>query len=194
MDGDTLRARLRERLDATGKKPIPMAVRIGKGRDYLSDILNGKKDSIASDLLTPLAIELQCDERYLFDASFEQPGRPRRLLSEQDRKHFSTAAAKGVFALAWRKFKNIEIRDVADETGLTPGTVSDIEQGLLEPDAEQLAALAKAFETNPGLLRTNPFDNSDRVARLVSITESLDPGDQSALIDMAEALERRRAG
>lgn len=195
MDGDTLRERLRERLLATGKKPIPLAGQIGKGRDYLTDILNGKKHSLSSDVLTPLAIALECDERYFTDEDFKVPGQSRRRLTEDEAQRFKSAAERyGVFALAWRAYKNLEIQDVASESGLTAGTVSDIEQGLLEPDAQQLAALARTFSTNAGLLRTNPFETNERVAQLVSITDGLDPTDIQTLVDMAETLERRRAG
>lgn len=194
MDGDTLRERLRERLTATGKKPIPLAAEIGKGRDYLSDILNGKKHTLSSDVLTPLAVALQCDERYFTDEEFRSPGRSRRRLTEDEAQRFAAAAERNnVFAWAWRSYKNLSLQDVAAESGLTAGTVSDIEQGLLEPDAGQLAALARAFSTNPGLLRTSPFQTNERIAQLVSITDTLDPTDLQTLVDMAETLERRRA-
>ena len=194
MDGDTLRERLRERLAATGKKPIPLATEIGKGRDYLSDILNGKKHTLSSDVLTPLAIALQCDERYFTDDEFKSPGRSRRRLTEEEAQRFSAAAARhNVFSWAWRDYRNLSLQDVAADSGLTAGTVSDIEQGLLAPSPGQLEGLARAFSTNPGLLRTNPFLTNERVAELVTISDGLDPADVQTLIDMAATLERRRA-
>lgn len=194
MDGDTLRERLRERLAATGKKPIPLATEIGKGRDYLSDILNGKKHTLSSDVLTPLAIALQCDERYFTDEGFKSPGRSRRRLTEDEAHRFSAAAERhNAFAWAWRIYRNLSLQDVAADSGLTAGTISDIEQGLLQPTTDQLNALARAFSTNAGLLKTNPFETNERVAQLISITEALDPTDLQTLVDMAESLERRKA-
>lgn len=195
MDGDTLRARLRERLDATGKKPIPLARELGKGRDYLTDILNGKKDSLSSDTLTALAIALECDERYFTDDAFSTPGRARRAATEEDLARYEDASrAHGWFTLAWREYRRQTLAEVAEGSGLTPGTVSDVENGLREPTPEQLAALARALSTNPGSLSTNPFLTNERVARLVSLTEGLDPDDQLTLLDMAASFERRRVG
>lgn len=195
MDGDLLRKRLQERLDATGKKAIPLARAIGRGRDYLSDILNGKKDTLSSDTLTPLARELECDERYFTDELFTKPGRPRRPATpEQLAEHLRSAQASGVFLKAWRQFRNLAEQDIADETRLSLGTIYDIESGNVRPDPEQVSVLAKAVNSTPGALQTqNPFETDKRVARLASITETLDQRDQDALLDMAEAFLRRQA-
>jgi len=195
MDGDTLRERLRERLAATGKKPIPLAIEIGKGRDYLSDILNGKKHTLSSDVLTPLAVALQCDERYFTDEGFRSPGRSRRRLTEEETRRFDAAAERhNAYTWAWRIYRNLSLQEVAADSGLTAGTISDIEQGLLKPTTEQSGALARAFSTNVGLLKTNPFETNERVAQLLTITEALDPTDLQTLVDMAETLERRKVG
>lgn len=190
----SLKDRIRARLDATGKAPIPLARELGRGRDFISDILNGRKDTLPSDALTALAIALDCDERYFTDPSFTHPGKPRRQVSGDQLARYDSAARDGTFTWAWRDYRRLSIDDVAQESGLTPGTVSDIEQGLLMPTAAQLASLAAAFGTSPGMLQSNPFRTEERVARLVSITEDLDPADQATLVDMAEALQRRRAG
>ncbi len=194
MDKETLAARVRERADAVGIKPVALARAINKGRDYVLDLLNGRKATIPNDILTPLAIALECDERYFTDSSFDQPGRSRRRLSDEESARFKAAAKHGVYSAAWRSYKNLSLQDVAADSGLTAGTISDIEQGLLQPTADQLNALARAFSTNVGLLRTNPFETNERVAQLISITEALDPTDLQTLVDMAETLERRKAG
>ena len=188
-----LKDRLAERLDATGKKPTPLALSLGRARDFLTDILNGRKVTLPSDVITPLAIALDCDERYFTDVSFASPG-GRRRIDPARMAEYAEAARSGIFSWAWRDFRRLSLQDVAADSRLTPGTVSDIEQGLLYPDEDQITALAKAFEINPGMLRTNPFETGARIARLVSITEDLDPRDQTALIDMAEVLRRSRAG
>lgn len=194
MDKETLAARISERADAVGIKPVALARAINKGRDYVLDLLNGRKATIPNDILTPLAIALECDERYFTDSSFDRPGRSRRRISEEELARLEAAAKHGVYAAAWRSYKNLTLQDVAAESGLTAGTVSDIEQGLLQPSGEQLNALARAFSTNAGLLKTNPFETNERVAQLITITEALDPTDLQTLVDMAETLERRRAG
>lgn len=80
MDADLLRDRLRERFDATGKKPVPVAVTIGKGRDYLTDFLKGDKNSLSSAVLQALARQLECGVEYLMDASVTDPGAPAERL------------------------------------------------------------------------------------------------------------------
>lgn len=195
MDGDTLRARLRERLEATGKKPIPLAKEIGRGRDYLTDILAGKKDSLSSDTLTALSRQLECDERYFTDALFTSPGRPRRdATPEQLEQHRASAEASGVFLKAWRDFRNLSDRDLADETGYSLALIADIEAGNRRPDEVEAAALARALGTTVGALRTqNPFETQQRVARLAELSEGLDDRDQATLLEMAETFMRRKA-
>lgn len=69
MDAKLLRKRIEDRLKATGKKAVPVALAIGKGRDYLRDFLKGKKDSLGADTLQALAIELQCPVAFFMDAN-----------------------------------------------------------------------------------------------------------------------------
>jgi hypothetical protein len=71
MDADTLRSRILDRLTATGKKRVPVSVAIGKGRDYLSNFLNGDKESIGIEVIQPLARELGCSVQYLVDADYD---------------------------------------------------------------------------------------------------------------------------
>lgn len=67
MNPDLLRARLRECLDLADKKPIPIAREIGRGRDYVSDFLNGEKDSLGARELRELARVLGCNPDYFVD-------------------------------------------------------------------------------------------------------------------------------
>jgi repressor LexA len=71
-----LQQRVRERLAATGKKPIPAATAVGLGRDYIRDILAGKKQSVLGANLERLAKTLECEPRYFTDpdASVREPG------------------------------------------------------------------------------------------------------------------------
>ena len=71
-----LQTRVRERLDMTGKKPIPAARAAGLGRDFITDILNGKKQHVLGPNLNKLAHALECEARYFTDpdASAREPG------------------------------------------------------------------------------------------------------------------------
>lgn len=73
MDPSILRARIDERLKATGKGRTTVSEAIGKKRDYLGDFLNGKKDSIGAEVLVRLADELKCSLQYLADQDAENP-------------------------------------------------------------------------------------------------------------------------
>jgi SOS-response transcriptional repressor LexA len=73
MDPDQLRRRILERLEATGKKRVTVSTQIGKGRDYLSNFLNGEKDSLAAGVLPQLAEILECRLEYFVDAAVDEP-------------------------------------------------------------------------------------------------------------------------
>lgn len=194
MDQQTLIARIQERLETLKKDPVPLGTAIGKGRDYVTDILNGRKKTIPNDVITPLAIALRCDERYFTDSDFTEPGQPRPKASPEDMERFAIAAERfDMFAWAWRMYRGLTLKDVEAETGLSAGTVSDIEQGIRDPSDEERTALARAFSTQPGLLSSNPFLTNERLAHLVSITERLTEQDQQTLLEMAEAFDRRRS-
>lgn len=52
---DDLRTRIRDELDRSGFDPVPLAIAIGKGRDFLTDFLNGRKKKLDADFLGELA-------------------------------------------------------------------------------------------------------------------------------------------
>lgn len=194
MDKDTLALRVRERADSVGIKPVQLAKAIHRGRDYVTDLLNGRKASIPNDILTPLATALECDERYFTDINFASPGRPRRQASVDDLARHTEAARAGFFIKAWREFKRLAETDLVDETGWSIATVVDLDEGNRAATDSEASELARIFGTTAGSLRSNPFETDRRVARLASISEGLDADDQRTLIEMAEAFERRRTG
>lgn len=73
MDPELLRERIKARLKATRQGPVTVSTGIGKGRDYLSDFLNGKKQKVGADVLGPLAAELECSVEFLMDANVTDP-------------------------------------------------------------------------------------------------------------------------
>lgn len=75
MDPRLLRARIAERLRHLGKEPVPVSREIGKGRDYLTDFLNERKLGIGSEVIGPLARELECSIDYLVDPEASVDGR-----------------------------------------------------------------------------------------------------------------------
>lgn len=83
MEAKLLRARINERLAATGKKPVPVSEAVNRGRDYLRDFLKGKKDSIAMDVLSALAAELQCPVAYLIDPAMTLGTAPRAAQGQE---------------------------------------------------------------------------------------------------------------
>lgn len=73
---ELLRRRVQARLDATGLKPTPAAEKAGFNRDFITDILNGRKKSVSSDRLIALATVLGCSPEYLTNESYREPLTP----------------------------------------------------------------------------------------------------------------------
>ncbi len=62
---EILRQRIRARLDALEMSPFKAAEKIGKERNFLYDLLTGKKDMIRENTLEAVANALECDVDYL---------------------------------------------------------------------------------------------------------------------------------
>lgn len=73
MTGDILKARVAERLEVLGRKPVTAAVGAGLGRDFIRDILAGKKRSVRGDKLEQLAQALDTSTDYLLGRDSETP-------------------------------------------------------------------------------------------------------------------------
>lgn len=76
-EGD-LKDRVEKRLKAIGGKPIPTATAAGLGRDFITDIINGKKASVRGSKLEQLANALQTTTQYLLGESGDDEGPVRR--------------------------------------------------------------------------------------------------------------------
>lgn len=57
-DQDVLRERIRAALDEADVEPVPVAVELGRGRDFLTDFLKGRKKKLDADFVADLAIRL----------------------------------------------------------------------------------------------------------------------------------------
>ncbi|WP_426043679.1 LexA family protein [Caulobacter sp. DWR3-1-2] len=55
---EQLRERIRDELAHAGLQPVPIAVSLGKARDFLTDFLNGRKKKLDADFLGELAQRL----------------------------------------------------------------------------------------------------------------------------------------
>jgi SOS-response transcriptional repressor LexA len=55
---DELRHRIRVEMARAGLDPVPLATSLGKGRDFLTDFLNGRKKKLDTDFLGQLAQQL----------------------------------------------------------------------------------------------------------------------------------------
>lgn len=57
-EADILRENIRAALDEQGLEPIPLAVELDRGRDFLTDFLKGRKKKLEADFLGELAVRL----------------------------------------------------------------------------------------------------------------------------------------
>jgi hypothetical protein len=68
----TFQKRVQERVKALGESPITLAQRVGLRREFIRDIVEGRKFSVGADALTLVAQALECDVTYLTGDS-DQP-------------------------------------------------------------------------------------------------------------------------
>lgn len=78
MSDLTLKDRVQLRLAAIGAKPIPAAVKAGLGRDFINDIINGKKTSIRGNKLEAVAAVLETTVAYLLGETDDPLGGARQ--------------------------------------------------------------------------------------------------------------------
>jgi hypothetical protein len=78
MKEDVLKDRVQQRLAALGAKPIPTATKAGLGRDFIADIVTGKKLSVRGSKLETLANALQTSTSFLLGQTEDPTGTSRR--------------------------------------------------------------------------------------------------------------------
>lgn len=74
MNSKLINQRIRERLDQIGESSFDVSVAIGKNRNFLNDLVTGKKKSFSADMLPRIAQALRCDPNYLLGIS-DEPSR-----------------------------------------------------------------------------------------------------------------------
>lgn len=78
---DTLQDRVRRRIAELGVKPTAVAAQAGLGRDFILDILSGRKRSVRGDKLYLLAHALRCDAKWLL-GGYEPSSRELRIAGD----------------------------------------------------------------------------------------------------------------
>lgn len=74
MNYKLINQRIRDRLDQLGESSFDVSIAIGKNRNFLNDLMSGKKKSFSADMLPDLARALRCDANYLLGMS-DEPSR-----------------------------------------------------------------------------------------------------------------------
>lgn len=65
MNYELINRRIRDRLDELGESSFDVSKAIGKNRNFLNDLMTGKKKSFSADMLPDIARALRCDANYL---------------------------------------------------------------------------------------------------------------------------------
>lgn len=87
--------RIRSRLEELGESSFDVSVRIGKHRNFVNDLIVGRKKSFAANLLPELAAALNCDVQWLVGLQ----DAPRTAGEQYDTLPVSGTVEAGV----WRK-------------------------------------------------------------------------------------------
>jgi len=98
---------------------------------------------------------------------------------------------KRTYIREWRKYRGLTLERLAARVGLTHGTLSKIERGLLPYSQYQLELLADALNTDPpSLLMRNPKDPDG----IWTIWEQIPPEERPRAIEVLKALARTGTG
>lgn len=131
----TLKELITERLDALGIGPIEAATVGGLERNYVSDILAGRKKSVRFDGLFPLALALKTPIAQVLASSAQLRSRLKNAASRAGFTEEGLAEEIGVDAWILKQFLNGSIlTEAPDESLRSKGelTPTDIEADLIE--------------------------------------------------------------
>jgi transcriptional regulator with XRE-family HTH domain len=91
------------------------------------------------------------------------------------------------FVRRWREYRNLTQEQLAERVGVTPGTISQLENSRINYRQPLLEALAEALNCNPGdLLNIDPM----RDGAIWSIWESLEPAAKTHIIEIAKTFRK----
>lgn len=96
-----------------------------------------------------------------------------------------------IFLRQWRIYRNLTQEQLAERTGLTVGTISNLEAGKVGYSDESLNALADGLSCDPGqILMVDPTKPN----AIWSIWESAKEGEKQKIVEVAKVITGRRAG
>lgn len=167
----SLKMRVQERLKALGKNPFEAARDGGLGRDFVNDIIIGRKVSVRGANLAKLARALECDQLYLLGAQVKPSDRPSRAaidealrdVQENDARAFSTNAAANLDGM---------VKELDARAGMGGGGLPAEEQHAGQTvDAFK----SEAWVFPPGFLREELRAPADRLIVLETSGDSMWP-------------------
>ena len=96
------------------------------------------------------------------------------------------------FIKEWRKHRGLTQEQLAERTGFSPGTISQLETGRINYVQSTLEQIAEALQCEPGdLLMRNPLDTD----AVWSIWEGLDlPSKQKAMAEILQTMPNQKTG
>lgn len=172
--------RVKERVDALGGQAVALAASAGLERNYIQDIVDGRKASVRAAMLGQLSAALRCPPEYLTDPAARLPA-PEDLVPNRLR--------------GWREKAGLTQEEAAAALGEELVTVVALESAPLPPGPVWLARLARLYGATPGyLLDVDPESADRRLQTVTHLFERLDDRDRDELARTAELLARRRTG
>jgi len=103
----------------------------------------------------------------------------------------SGTGQKRTFIREWRKHRRLSLEVLSERIGITHGTLSRIERGLLPYGQQQLEDLARELGTDPAsLLVRNPRDPEG----VWMVWDQIPPADRHRALEILKALGRSAPG
>lgn len=104
--------------------------------------------------------------------------------------------ASGWYLAAWRDWRGLTLDELAAETGITKGYISDLESGAAREgrpmkrfNRDMIDSMARALDTTGGrLIDVNPFTVDDIEDRFDSVIRRLDAQQRDAVLQLAKSL------
>lgn len=101
-------------------------------------------------------------------------------------------APKGLPLLkAWRSYRKLTQEQLAEQAGMSPGNISQLEKGLIRYSQDGLEALAEALNCRPGeLLSVDPTKED----AIWSLWERATAAEKVQIVSVTQALTKRASG
>ncbi len=130
---DQIRQTIRAAMKSAGDKPIAVAKELGRGRDYIRDFLDRKKDSMDAEVMFALA------ERYNIDINALRVTRPLPTIRKGARPH--------LYVSEHMDARGFDDKDMADRMdGIPPAMVGKWRANPGKLQDWQVAAILHALD------------------------------------------------